>query len=48
MMNWKEYKAPMGEMRNAHRILIGNPRRKRRLGRPEKCVNVRIMGAEWI
>jgi hypothetical protein len=33
MMRWAGYVARMGEKRNAYRILVGKPERKRPLGR---------------
>jgi hypothetical protein len=33
-MNWARHTAHMGEMRNAYKILVGNPEGKRPLGRP--------------
>jgi hypothetical protein len=33
-LRWSEHVARMGEMRNAYNILVGNPERKRLLGRP--------------
>jgi hypothetical protein len=33
-MRWAGHVARMGEMRNAHRILVGKPEVKRPLGRP--------------
>jgi hypothetical protein len=33
-MRWAEHAARMGEKRNAYRILVGKPERKRPLGRP--------------
>jgi hypothetical protein len=33
-MNWVGHVAHMGEKRNAHRILVGKPERKRPPGRP--------------
>jgi hypothetical protein len=33
-MRWAGHVATMGEMRNAYRILIGKPQRKRPLKRP--------------
>jgi hypothetical protein len=33
-MRWEEQVARMGETRNAYRILVGKPERKRPLGRP--------------
>jgi hypothetical protein len=33
-MRWEEHIAGMGEKRNAYRLLVGKPERKRPLGRP--------------
>jgi len=33
---WAEHVARMGEMRNAHNILVGKPEGKRPLGRPRR------------
>jgi hypothetical protein len=33
-MNWAEYVALVGEMRNAYRVLVGKPEGKRALERP--------------
>jgi hypothetical protein len=33
-MRWAEHVTRMGEKRNAYRILVGNPKGKRSLGRP--------------
>jgi hypothetical protein len=33
-MRWARHAARLGERRNAYRILVGNPERKRPLGRP--------------
>jgi hypothetical protein len=35
-MRWAEHVARMGEKRNAYRILVGNPERKRPLGRARR------------
>jgi hypothetical protein len=35
-MEWAEHVARMGEMRNAYRILVGNPDGKRQLRRPRR------------
>jgi hypothetical protein len=35
-MRWEGYVARMGEKRNAYRILVGKPERKRQLGRPRR------------
>jgi hypothetical protein len=35
-MRWAGHVARMGEKRNACRILVGNPERKRTLGRPRR------------
>jgi hypothetical protein len=35
-MRWAGHVARMGEMRNAYRILVGNPEGKRTLGRPKR------------
>jgi hypothetical protein len=41
MMNLREYKASMGGVRYAHKILLGKSGRKRPLGRPKKkCVEI--------
>jgi len=36
MMKWAEHVIQIGEMGNAYRILVGNPERKRPLGRPKR------------
>jgi hypothetical protein len=33
-MTWAEYVACMGDRRDAYRVLVGRPERKRLLGRP--------------
>jgi hypothetical protein len=39
-MRWAGHVARMGEKRNAYRLLVGKPGRKRPLGRPRhRCVN---------
>jgi hypothetical protein len=35
-MRWAGHGAPIGEMRNANKILIGKPEGKRPLGRPRR------------
>jgi hypothetical protein len=35
-MRWTRHVAGMGEKRNAYRILVGKPERKRPLGRPRR------------
>jgi hypothetical protein len=35
-MRWAEHVARMGEMKNAYKILVGNPEVKRPLGRPRR------------
>jgi hypothetical protein len=35
-MRWAGHVARMRETRNAHRILVGKPERKRRIGRPRR------------
>jgi hypothetical protein len=35
-MRWPGHVARMGEMRNAHRLLVGKPERKMPLGRPRR------------
>jgi hypothetical protein len=35
-MRWVEHVARMGEKRNAYRLLVGKPERKRPLGRPRR------------
>jgi hypothetical protein len=35
-MRWAGHAAPMGEKRNAYRMLVGNPVGKRPLGRPRR------------
>jgi hypothetical protein len=35
-MRWAGHVAQMGEKRNEYRILVGNPERKRPLGRPRR------------
>jgi hypothetical protein len=35
-MSWKGHVARMGEKRNAYRLLVGKPERKRRLGRSRR------------
>jgi hypothetical protein len=35
-MRWAGHVARMGEKRNAYRILVGKPERKRPLGRPRR------------
>jgi hypothetical protein len=35
-MGWAGHVAPMGEKRNAYRILVGKPEGKRPLGRPRR------------
>jgi hypothetical protein len=39
-MRWAGHVARMGEMRNAHRILVGKPEGKRPLGRPRRSWSV--------
>jgi hypothetical protein len=39
MMGWVGHAARMGEKKNAYRLLVGKPERKRPLGRP-KCRRV--------
>jgi hypothetical protein len=51
-MRWAGHVARMGEKRNAHRILVGKPERKRPLGRPKHrwVDNIKIGwdGVMWI
>jgi hypothetical protein len=48
-MRWAGYVARMGETRNVHRILVGNPQGKRPLGRPRhRWVDNIIMGLRKI
>ncbi|KAJ4443576.1 hypothetical protein ANN_05250 [Periplaneta americana] len=35
-LRWAEHASRMGESRNAYRVLVGRPERKRRLGRPRR------------
>jgi hypothetical protein len=35
-MRWAGHVAPMGEKRNAYRLLVGKPEGKRQLGRPRR------------
>jgi hypothetical protein len=35
-MRWAVHVARIGEKRNAYRILVGKPERRRRLGRPRR------------
>jgi hypothetical protein len=35
-VRWAGYVAPVGEKKNAYRILVGKPERKRPLGRPRR------------
>jgi hypothetical protein len=56
-MRWAEHVARMGETRNAYRILVGKPERKRPLGRPRRRwvgnikLDLRVIGwddMDWI
>jgi hypothetical protein len=56
-MRWAGHAAPMGEKRNAYRIFLGKPERKRPLGRPRRrwVDNIRMDlreigwdGVDWI
>jgi hypothetical protein len=37
-MRWAGYVAPIGEKRNAYRLLVGKPEGKRPLGRPRRII----------
>jgi hypothetical protein len=51
-MRWSGHVAQMGEKRNSYRIFVGNPERKRPLGRPRRrCVDYIKMDLgekEWV
>jgi hypothetical protein len=56
-MRWAGHAAPMGEKRNAYKVLVGKPEGKRPLGRPRRMWidNIKIdlrgigwNGVEWI
>jgi hypothetical protein len=56
-MRWAEHVARMGEGRSVHRVLVGRPEGKRRLGRPRRrwednikmdLREIGIDGANWI
>jgi hypothetical protein len=53
-MRWAGYVARMGEKRNAYRILVRMPERKRPLGRPRRRwvdnikLDLREIGWDWI
>jgi hypothetical protein len=56
-MRWAGHVAPMGEKRNAYRILVGKPEGKRPLGRPRSSWldnikmdlrDIRWDGVDWI
>jgi hypothetical protein len=42
-MGWERYVTRMGEIRNAHRILVGKHERKRPLGNPRPTWEVNII-----
>jgi hypothetical protein len=44
-MRWMGHVARMGEMRNAYKILVGKPKRKRPLGRTKRKGRIIL---EWI
>jgi hypothetical protein len=56
-MRWTGHVARMGEKRNAYRILVGKPQRKRPLGRPRRRwddnikIDLRVIGwsgMDWV
>ena len=42
-LRWTGHVARMEQFRNAHRVLVGKPESKRRLGRPRYTVDGRII-----
>jgi hypothetical protein len=50
-MRWAEYVAGMGEKRNAYRLLVGKPERRRPLGRPRHIwldnIRMGLEEVEW-
>jgi hypothetical protein len=56
-MRWAGHKARMGEKRTAYRMLVGEPERKRPLGKPRRrsvdnikidLIQIRWDGMDWI
>jgi hypothetical protein len=48
-MRWAGHVARMGEKRNAYRLLVGKPERRRPVGRPRRIWldNIRMDGVTW-
>jgi hypothetical protein len=50
-MRWAGHVAPMGEKRNAYKVLAGKPERKRPLGRPRRRwvdnIKIYLREIEW-